>query len=365
MLLLALSRVSAGFAEPDPYPVSSCLAGARGFRDMNSGFHLHRRSFLLATLAGVAPIRLAEAQVEVTRPVVSETECPLEVITPIASDGSRGLGVLRKPPGGGPFPAIVCLPDGLGGGPLSRLQSYARDTALASRFLAAGYVVVVPTYRSREVDPQSSVSLEDSLAAVEYVRNLRYIDADSIVVFGCSGGGDLALEVAARTKIAAAVPEEPASHLMAGLFNNSIPKRGERYAPVDSFFILEDGKRYYTPEFQKILRAKIARIQCPILIIQGDVDRVFVPVNKFNADVLIPELRAAGKAVTVGVYPGQLHCFCQLSGLPWRFRQQPPASWSSAALDAFRDIDAFSRRYIKTRPNQIDSRLVTYVAVHQ
>jgi dienelactone hydrolase len=334
---------------------------------MRPDFGLDRRNFLVATLVGVLPTRFAEAQVEVTRPAVSEVECPLEIITPIAGDGYRGQGVLRKPPGGGPFPAIVCLPDSLGGGPLSRLQSYARDTAIASRFLAAGYVVVVPTYRSRDVDPQSNVSLEDSLAAVEYVRNLPYIDTDSIVVFGCSGGGDLALEVAARTKIAAVVPEEPASHLMAGLFSSDIPKRGQRYAPVDSFFLLEDGKRYYTPEFQKILRAKIARIQCPILIIQGDVDRVLVPVNKFNAEVLIPELRAAGKTLTLGIYPGQLHCFCQWSGLPWPagLRQQPPASWSSGALDAFRDIDAFCRRYVKTQPKEIDSSLVTHVAVRQ
>ena len=215
------------------------------------------------------------------------------------------------------------------------------------------------------MDPQSSESLQDSLAAVEYVRHLPYIDLDSIVVFGCSGGGDLALEIAARTKIAAVVPEEPASHLMAGLFNSGTPKRGARYAAVDSFFILEDGKRYYTPEFQTILRAKIANIQCPILIIQGDVDRVFVPVNKFNAEVLIPELRAGGKTLTVRIYPGQPHCFCQWSGLTWpaALRQQPPASWSAAALDASRDIDAFCRRYIKAQPKQIDSSLVTTVAV--
>ena len=335
---------------------------------MSTGFHLHRRSFLLATLVTVAPIRFAEAQVEVTRPAVSETECPLEIITPIASDGYRGLGILRKPPGGGPFPAIILLYPGIASFPLPRLQEITRQTANASRFLAAGYVVVVPTYRGRDVDPQSSVSLDDSLAVVDYVRNLPYVDPESIVVSGCSGGGDLALEIAARTKIAAIVPEEPASVLMAGLFNTSVPKRGERYTPADAAFILEDPKRYYTPEFQKVLQAKIARIQCPILIIQGDVDRHAIPINRFNAEVLIPELRAAGKPVTVRIYPEQIHCFCFYSGMQGPGVSGPavgpiPASWSSAALDAFRDIDAFSRRYIKTQPKQIDSRLVTHVVV--
>ena len=334
---------------------------------MGTHVRLHRRAFLAATMAGLVPTRFAQGKTEVTRPAVSEIASPLEIITPIASDGYRGLGVLRKPPGGGPFPVLIWLPDGFGGDTLSRLQSFARDTANASRFLAAGYVVVVPRYRSRDVDPQTTVSLEDSLAVVEYVRKLPYVDADSIVVFGCSGGGDLALEVAARTKIAAVVPEEPGSHLMAGLFNNSVPKKGERYTALESFFILEDPKRYYTPEFQKILRAKIAKIQCPILIVQGDVDRVLVPINKFNAEVLIPELRAAGKTLTVRIYPGEVHCFCMWSGLPWPagLRQQPRGSWSSDALDAFRDVDTFCRRYLKTQPKAIDSRQVTYVAVRQ
>jgi dienelactone hydrolase len=329
---------------------------------MRTDLGLDRRTVLLATLASVVPSGFAGAQSEVTRPVVSETECPLEVITPIASDGYRGLGVLRKPPGGGPFPVIICLHGGFGGQPLSWLQEFARD-ATASRFLAAGYVVVVPTYRSRDVDPQATVSLEDSLAVVEYVRKLPYVDTDSIIVFGCSGGGDLALEVAARTKIAAVVPEEPASHLMAGLFNNSLPKRGERYTAPDSFFILEDPKRYYTLEFQKILRAKIAKIQCPVLIVQGDVDRVVIPINRFNADVLIPELRAAGKTLDVKIYPGQMHCFC-FGGIPTPAGRPPAlASCPAAAADASRDIDAFCRRYLKTQPRAIDSTLVTYVTV--
>jgi len=40
---------------------------------------------------------------------------------------------------------------------------------------------------------------------------------ESIVVFGCSGGGDLALEVGTRTKSCVVVPEEPASVVNGGL----------------------------------------------------------------------------------------------------------------------------------------------------
>ena len=324
---------------------------------------VNRRGFLVATAGAMLRVRLVDAQGEITQPVLSEDDCPLEVITPTASDGHRGLGVLRKPPDRGPFPAIIYLHGGITTLPIASLRSTAKDGANPSRFLAAGYVVVVPTYRSRDIDPQSSVSLEDALAMVEFVRRLPYVESESIVVFGCSGGGDLALEIAARTRICAVVPEEPASVVMAGLFNSSVPKKGERYTPGDGFFMLENPARYYTPEFQKFLQAKIAKIQCPILIVQGSVDRPDVPINKFNAEVLIPELRAAKKTLEVRTYAGQGHCFFAGSGVPRPSGQPTRAGETPVALEAFRDIDIFCRRYLPTQPKQIDSALVTHVPV--
>ena len=135
---------------------------------------------------------------------------------------------------------IVWLHGGIITVPLDRLQSYSRDAATYTRLLAAGYVVVGPTYRSRDDDPQLPVSLADSLAAIEYVRKLAYVDAGSIVVCGCSGGGDLALKVASNTSICAVVAEEPASVVMAGIFNNSVPKKADRYTPEDGSFLLEN-----------------------------------------------------------------------------------------------------------------------------
>jgi acetyl esterase/lipase len=254
---------------------------------------MNRRAFLVTT----AGCRLVEAQDVVTQPVVAEV--PLQLISPVAHDGHRGLGVLRKPPGTGPFPALIYLHGGITTVPLASLKAGATNGANPSRFLAAGYVVVVPTYRSRDIDPQSPVSLDDVVAVVEYVRALPYVHKQSIVIFGCSGGGDLALQVPARTKVSAIVAEEPASMVTAGMFDNRVPKKGERYTPEDSFFMMDDPKRHYTPEFQKILRAKVARIDCPILIIQGDAERRELPINQFNAQVLLPELHAAKKTVAV------------------------------------------------------------------
>ena len=314
----------------------------------------------LAAAMACSALASSAAQSAVTRPVVSDTACPLETITPVAADGHRGLAVLRRPPGAGPFPVVIWFHGGMAEVPLARLEAAARDLATGSRFLAAGYVFVAPTYRSRDVDPQSPDSLEDALAVVEYVRRLPFVDRWSLVVAGCSGGGDLAIQIATRTDVTAVVAEEPASVLMSGVFNTSMPKRGAVYVPDDAFAWLAEGRRYYTADMQRALRAKLAKILAPILIVQGDVDRPEIAINRFNADVLLPELRALGTRVDVKTYAGQAHCFCAGSGAPRREGLAlPPASWPAAALKAFQDIDAFCRRYMRTRPRAVSTALIT------
>jgi len=328
----------------------------------------NRRAFLLAIVAGLLSSRWSLAQSAVTRPVVSENACPLETITPIATDGHRGLAVLRKPPGPGPFPVVVWLHGGITTVPMARLETSARDLATPSRLLAAGYAFVAPTYRSRDVDLQTTDSLDDALAVVEYLRKLPFVDRESIVVGGCSGGGDLALQVAARTSVCAVVAEEPAIVLMSGVFNNSVPKQGERYTPQDGFFLMEDGPRYYTAELQKSFRAQLEKIDAPILIVQGDVGEGPMGVdgpgrNRFNRDVLFPELRATRRRFDVKIYHEQAHCFCTASGQPRPGGLAAPASWPAAALRAFQDIDAFCRRHVETTPKALDAELVTYEPV--
>ena len=295
---------------------------------------------------------LVGAQTEpATRPAVAESASPVQQIAPVARDGHRGNGFLRKPPGNGPFPALVVVHPGLTEWPPDLLRQYA-SSALPSRFLAAGYVVASVTYRSRDVDPQSRVSLEDSLAAVEYVEQLPYVNAASIAVYGCSGGGDLAIAVAAEKRVAAIAAEEPASILFTGVFNNASPKAGQRYTPQDSAPIFKDSKGHYSEPHQRATRQKIAKIQSPILIVQGDAPTPLA-VNDFNAIVLIPELRTAGKTVEVITYPGEPHCFA--------FGARP-ASMASP-LKAFQDMDVFFRRHIATQPKPVDAALISQVPV--
>jgi acetyl esterase/lipase len=207
-----------------------------------------------------------------------------------------------------PFPAIVHLHGGITPLPLASLRTTATNGTNPSRYLAAGYVVVVPTYRSRDVGPQSPASLDDVVAVIDYVRALPYVDERSIIVFGCSGGGDLALQVPTRTEVCAVVAEEPASMLLASMYSNRVPKKGAPYTPEDGFTLIDNPKQYYTPAVQEILRANIAKINCPMLIIQGNPDRREPASNRFNAGVLLPALRAAGKTIEVRSYASQGHC---------------------------------------------------------
>ena len=335
---------------------------------------LNRRSFLSLASATAASI-LARAQGADTIPRVSERACPLEVVHPVATDGHEGLAIVRRPPGTSKRPAVVCFHPGITTYPRADLEAIARESAMPNRFLAAGYVVIVSTYRSRDLDPQLPGSVDDCLAAVRFARQSSVVDPNSLVVFGCSGGGDLALEVSAADRVAAIVAEEPASLLFAGVLNKDSPKSGDRFRPGQDPPI-PDPVGLYRAKYQTVTRAKIARIQTPILLLQNDpvLDRASRAVFKFNTEVLVPELRAAGKTVNVVSYSEQSHCFCFVGGnrvIPGNQGQWvpavvpgtplPPAGYGEMAVKAFGDIQAFCQPLIRTQPVPIDRALVTDV----
>jgi dipeptidyl aminopeptidase/acylaminoacyl peptidase len=315
---------------------------------------LGRRILVVVTIAsmivwgsaGRAFAKPADGSSQTTRPVIAEDVSPVESIAPISRDGHRGEGFVRKPPGSGPFPAVILIHGGLTRRPTEELRKYTLSTH-PSRFRAAGYVVVVITYRSRDVDPtaQTPMPVSDCVAAIEFVKALPYVDPESILVTGASGGGDLTLEAAAQVEVAAIAPEEPAAVLMAGLVvaDSSVARKAD-YLQL-----------YRDRADHREFRAKLARIESPILILQGD-HNTHSGLNRFTAGVLIPELRAAGRSFEVKTYPGEPHAFSFYSDAE---RTPRPA----AALEAFRDIDRFARRFVEIQPVAIDPSRVQFVPV--
>ena len=59
----------------------------------------------------------------ITWPWISEDLCPLEIVEATARDGAKAAAVLRKPPGEGPFPAVVFLHGGLNRWPVEKLKA--------------------------------------------------------------------------------------------------------------------------------------------------------------------------------------------------------------------------------------------------
>ena len=329
----------------------------------------NRRAFLLTTVGGLVSSRMSHAQPAVTRPVVSENglsagndhaargRWPSRTGRVAQAARARALSRCR----------VVSWRDHDGAACASRSHRARSRTPVLASWQPATSSLRQPTAAvmstSRPPIPSTTRSRLSNTCA-----SFRSSIEQSIVVGGCSGGGDLALHVASRTSVCAVVAEEPAMYRDVWVFNNSVAKRGERYTPEDGFFLMEDGRRYYTAELQKSFRAKLAKLDAPILIVQGDVGEGPISLggpgrNRFNADVLIPELRATRRQFDVKIYHEQAHCFCSASGQPRPGGLAAPASWPAAALRAFQDIDAFCRRHVQTKPKALDAELVTYEPV--
>src|SRR4051812_33636267 len=113
--------------------------------------------FLIAILL----MTVTASAADVTFPRVSVQACPAETVTL-----GTAAAVIRRPPGSGPFPAIVFLHGGLNERNVDRVQREAANMTTNSRFLAAGYVTVEGVFRSRSDDPQSPDALADCLTIV-------------------------------------------------------------------------------------------------------------------------------------------------------------------------------------------------------
>ena len=129
------------------------------------------------------------------------------------------------------------------------------------------------------------------------MKTLPEVDADSIVIFGGSGGGSMALEMAGAGESApvAAVAGEPASVLFTGVMTG-IPNRESS---------MKDFMNLYTEERRMMTEEKINAISCPILIHHGDTH----PLKKINFELVFPSIEGAGKTLVVKKYPGEDHGF--------------------------------------------------------
>jgi dipeptidyl aminopeptidase/acylaminoacyl peptidase len=182
-----------------------------------------------------------------------------EVTTPT---GSRG--VMVRPSGDGPFPAILHL-HGSG-------DAVANNVEILQLFARAGFVAMDVEYRESR---PGTIDVEDVSKSLEYLDNSRYVRRGVIGLNGFSLGGRLALRVATRRKVLAV------SAIAARTSSGSTPT------------ILE----------------QVDRLTVPILLQHGTADSV-VPYN--DSVLLVTKLRNVGRSVEFVSYAGAAH-----NTMPW------------------------------------------------
>ncbi len=201
---------------------------------------------------------------------------------------------LYRPAGDGPFPAVIGL-HGCGGRDNAQGRTTARFGAWAERFVAQGFVVLLPdSFKPRGVDevctmrPQPvTVALHrprDAQGALAWLAAQPYVRADRVMLVGWShgGGGTLAALDTGRRAVAR-------------------PATGARFRAAVAFY---PGCR--TAEGRGDWRTPV-----PLLILNGEADD-WTPVAPCYA--LLERTRRQGLPVELKTYPEAHHAFDEPQG---------------------------------------------------
>jgi len=229
---------------------------------------------------------------------VPAEDAPVQELEVTSTDGKKITIAYRVPAGEGPFPAILFFHGGMGQRPLRKLSHEALHGRTHNEFLRRGFVAVTATYRTYDKTPSASGPIEDAAAMVKAVAALPNVDANSVAVFGGSGGGSIVMELASEPDdlpLAAVIAGEPATLIYTGMLK-TYAQRME---------LMDREVSAYTEEVKKHTEAKIARITRPILVHHGDIHAL----KHINFNRVFPAIHAAKKDFKVVEYPGENHGF--------------------------------------------------------
>jgi len=228
------------------------------------------------------------------------------------SNGTVVSGVLLRPHGRGPFPAVVLNHGYIEPSIYRTGQGMAREQDHLAR---AGFVVLHTDYRGHASgDPASDLERElrlaytrDSINAVLLLKRLPYVDADKTAMVGRSMGGGVTLNalVAAPGLVRAAVVyASVSSRFVDNLEHFTRPNRPEAVDRLHARF----GPPQEAPGFYRGLssRTYFDRITEPVLIHHGAVDGTCPPPWSRTTQRL---LERAGVRSRLVEYAGEDHAF--------------------------------------------------------
>lgn len=217
-------------------------------------------------------------------PVVAGQATTFERVRIPSDDGGLD-GVLFRPTGSGPFPAVVAL-HGCGGlwrdGKLS-----VRHTDWGERLAADGYIVLMPdSYGSRSLGSQCGVRdltvrasrerVADAGAARRFLQQRSDVQHNRVALIGWSGG--------ATTVLAAA-------------------RKDRRPGDAQPDFVRAIA---FYPSCRFQLESPGFSLRLPLLMLMGDSDD-WTPAQP--CDFLAQGARQRGERVSLVIYPGALHDF--------------------------------------------------------
>ena len=221
-------------------------------------------------------------------------------------------GMLLRPRGRGPFPAVVLNHGYIDPGGYVTGQGLMREQDALAR---AGFVVLHTDYRGHAAsDPVSAVGREtrlgytrDSLHAVGPLKRLPYVDPDRVAMLGRSMGGGVTLNalVAQPGAVRAAVLYASVSSAFLDNFRQfSQPGRPDEARA----FFARFGSPQQDPDFYDDLSSRtfFDRVTEPVLIHHGTADDTCPMAWSRTTQRLLTE---AGADATLRVYRGEQHAF--------------------------------------------------------
>jgi dienelactone hydrolase len=240
-----------------------------------------------------------------------------------------GITTLKRPPGDGPFPAVVLLHTCAG--------VSAHMYEWADRLQEAGYVaLVVNSLLPRKVGMNCgnwTVSVDDvagdALAARTYLRTLPFVDPGRIGAMGFSYGGMAGLRLAS----------------LGYMRNRAEASEGAFRAVIAVYpFCTVVSRRPADFNLQNNLYDDIG---IPLHILIGGADDETDPVP---CAAKVSALAGRGQPVSHKVYPGVTHAFDQSSFLGTRVRGYFYKYDATATKDAEAEMRTFFGKHLKGEP---------------